>query len=700
MKDCSAISLFLRCAAVLVVLVSCPWTQAAAQSDELMQVYRQGVALYKAGRHSEAEPLLLKVLQMGEQEFGPEHKNTATLLNNLALLYAAQGRYADAEPLYKRSLAIWEKALGPDHPGVAISLNNLAELYRTQGRYAEALNSARRASAIQRGRATQSGVGRSGGAVSEQKKVRGIFLVHVGLVLAVADREPDQRSALTAEGFEAGQLARATSTAAAVAGMGARFASGNDTLANLVRERQDMGVRWQRTDKKLIDAVGKPPAKRQPKVERQLRSTLAILDNKLKDLKTRLNREFPKYEELASPKPLSLRETQKLLGPHEALLAYAVWDDSTFLWVVRRDQASMHSVEIGKKALDKAIAELRNDLDLSVATAQSFNTMKAYELYQKLFAVAEPSLKGVQHMFVVPDGALQSLPLGVLVTKKPKGNGYRNASWLAKKYALATLPSVSSLRALRTFAQATQASKPFMGFGDPVLKGHPGDNRGIKLKKYFKPQGGVDVEMVRTRLAPLPETANELMAMARTLGASKDSLFLRNRATETVVKSTDLSDTRVLAFATHGLIAGELGDLAEPALVLTPPKKGTSRDDGLLTASEVATLKLNSDLVILSACNTAASDGTPNADALSGLAKAFFYAGSRSLLVSHWPVQSDAAVKLTTRMLKEIANDNKVGRSEALRRSMIALMASPKFAHPAYWAPFVVVGEGGTYKAN
>ena len=275
----------------------------------------------------------------------------------------------------------------------------------------------------------------------------------------------------------------------------------------------------------------------------------------------------------------------------------------------------MHSVEIGKEALDSAIAELRDDLDLSVATVQSFNTTKAFELYEKLFAVAEPLLKGVQHMFVVPDGALQSLPLGVLVTKKPKGNGYRNAPWLARKYALSTLPSVSSLRALRTFARATQASKPFMGFSDPILEGHPGENRGVKLKKYFKPQGGVDVEMVRTRLAPLPETANELLAMSRTLGASKDNLFLRNRATETIVKSTDLSDTRVLAFATHGLVAGELGDLAEPALVLTHPKTGTPRDDGLLTASEVATLKLNSDLVILSACNTAAGDGTPGAAA-------------------------------------------------------------------------------------
>ena len=210
--------------------------------------------------------------------------------------------------------------------------------------------------------------------------------------------------------------------------------------------------------------------------------------------------------------------------------------------------------------------------------------------------------------------------------------------------------------------------------------------------------------MVRTRLAPLPETADELIAMANSLGAGQDSLFLRGRATETAVKSTDLSDARVLAFATHGLVAGELGGLAEPALVLTPPRKGTPKDDGLLTASEVATLKLNSELVILSACNTAASDGTPNADALSGLAKAFFYAGSRSLLVSHWPVQSDAAVKLTTKMLKVIANDNKIGRSEALRRSMLALMEDksnpPEFAHPAYWAPFVVVGEGGASRSK
>jgi len=158
-----------------------------------------------------------------------------------------------------------------------------------------------------------------------------------------------------------------------------------------------------------------------------------------------------------------------------------------------------------------------------------------------------------------------------------------------------------------------------------------------------------------------------------------------------------------VAFATHGLVSGDLKGLSEPALVLTPPDEGTEEDDGLLTASEIATLKLDADWVILSACNTASTDGTPGADGLSGLAKAFFYAGSRTLLVSHWPVASEAAVKLTTTMLEYAAAHPEAGRAEALRQSMLELMndeEKPEFAHPLFWAPFVVVGEGGIYAAN
>ena len=193
----------------------------------------------------------------------------------------------------------------------------------------------------------------------------------------------------------------------------------------------------------------------------------------------------------------------------------------------------------------------------------------------------------------------------------------------------------------------------------------------------------------------LPETAQELRAIARSLKAGEGEIYLGARATEAQVKRSDLARFRHLAFATHGAMAGELKGLAEPALVLTPPAQASEADDGLLTASEISLLKMNADWVVLSACNTAASDGTPGADGLSGLAKAFFYAGARSLLVSHWAVDSDATVALSTRMFAEAAKGT--AKAEALRRSMLALMNrsdQPYFAHPAYWAPFVVVGEG------
>jgi CHAT domain-containing protein len=268
---------------------------------------------------------------------------------------------------------------------------------------------------------------------------------------------------------------------------------------------------------------------------------------------------------------------------------------------------------------------------------------------------------------------------------------YPDIAWLAKRYAITTLPSVASLRALRVFAKKAEATEPFIGFGDPVLRGETGSGRGLEVAAFYR--GAVaDVDEVR-QLSSLPETAAELKAMADYLGADEDSIYLRGRATETKVKSIRLNNSQVLAFSTHGLVSGELKGLAEPALVLTPPDKGTEHDDGLLTASEVAQLKLDADWVILSACNTAQGD-KPGATGLSGLAKAFFYAGARALLVSHWPVQSDAATALTTRMFQTIKQNPVIGRAEALRQSMMSMATNPQTAHPFFWAPFVVVGEG------
>lgn len=201
-------------------------------------------------------------------------------------------------------------------------------------------------------------------------------------------------------------------------------------------------------------------------------------------------------------------------------------------------------------------------------------------------------------------------------------------------------------------------------------------------------------------LCPLPDTAHELKCVANSLGATDAQVVTGVHATETAVKAAPLDRYRIIHFATHGMLAGEVKALAkigaEPALVLTPPATASDADDGLLTASEIAQLKLNADWVILSACNTAA--GSANAtDSLSGLARAFFYAGARALLVSHWEVYSDAAVKLTTTAFAEIKADPTLGRAEAMRRSMVALIERGAHleAHPTYWAPFIVVGNGG-----
>jgi CHAT domain-containing protein len=193
---------------------------------------------------------------------------------------------------------------------------------------------------------------------------------------------------------------------------------------------------------------------------------------------------------------------------------------------------------------------------------------------------------------------------------------------------------------------------------------------------------------------------NEALIQARSLQAGASSLKLGSNATETAVKQSKLDRYRVIHFATHGLLPGETArlarGLAEPALVLTPPDRPTEQDDGLLTASEIATLKLDADWVIMSACNTAAG-GDDTGEALSGLARAFFHAGARALLVSHWPVNSYAASVLTTATFAELQRDKGLGRAQAFRKAMLAMIDDEKrpwAAHPAIWAAFVVVGEG------
>lgn len=207
---------------------------------------------------------------------------------------------------------------------------------------------------------------------------------------------------------------------------------------------------------------------------------------------------------------------------------------------------------------------------------------------------------------------------------------------------------------------------------------------------------GVDRGKLALVLPQLPDTADELNAVAKDLGVAASDIHLGSEASETTVKRAPLADYGIVYFATHGLVAGDVKGLAEPSLALSIPKQPSEFDDGLLTSSEVAQLKLNADWVVLSACNTIAGD-KPGAEALSGLARSFFYAGARALLVSHWAVDSEAATRLAIATFDRLKSDPKLGRAEALRQAMLGYLAdpsSPKNAYPAFWGPFALIGEG------
>ena len=539
------------------------------------------------------------------------------------------------------------------------------------------------------------------------------------------------------EAFRMADLARGSTVQRALAASASRANVSDPALADLARKEQDL----QREISSLAESIGNLLARariaEQDKIVADMRATLSGLREQHTKAQEEIARRFPDYATLLNPQPVGMAATQKLLKPTEAVVSIYAGSDRTIVWAIPATGApSFAVVPLSGEQIDLKVKTLRESLDPNAEAAGALPKYRfdlSHELYSKLLAPVEAGWKGAQELIVIPHGRLGQLPFGVLTTapftpapaKMPYAE-MADAPWLIKQIAVSQLPAAIALPALRSTSKGQRAERAFVGFGDPVFvaagttappkPGKPTDTRSIKRRNLVlsaaKP-GAATVSMTNVDavpqinpqvnfnlLPPLPDTALEIEEVAAVLSAEKArDVFLRNRASENVVKKIDLSNYRVVMFATHGLMSGEMPGVYQPALALSNPALTGDGEDGMLTMDEILGLKLKADWVVLSACNSAAAGGQTG-ESVSGLGRAFFYAGAKSLLVTNWAVETESARMLTTEAFRRQAAEPTLARARALQQSALSLMKktagkSYSYAHPMFWAPYSLVGDGG-----
>jgi CHAT domain-containing protein len=667
-----------------------------------VRLRRQGETGKDALAHSlfEAARLLLKLEDPGQARemardaldnyqaaYGSTHWWVAATHDLLADIEKLLGDYRKARSHNGKAVAIRRVLFGPSAP-LAQSYAQLAGILTAEGRRADALAAYRRmADILLANRDARDGVGPA--------PITAYILAALRQAGAVAD--PRRRAGLRAEAFVASQLARGGAAAQAIDLMAARLASGSVEIAGKIKSLQDARERLDGLRRALAAEMSKPTKLRHPEPEDRLKREIKKQAEAIQAIDAALEAAHPRYYRLIAPRPLDPAAVNALLRPDEALVSFFVGEDVTVVFLVGDGAVRANAVDLSRQDLTTVVTELRAGVDWGQDYGADFDTRLSQKLHQILLGGFAAELAGVAHLIFVPAGPLMSLPPAVLVTEPIKGDptDYGSVSWLVRNHAVSVLPSVHALKAMRTQTTGSRASRPFIGFGAPNFTGRPEDDsarRALEQGCLEEPEGA-DRSMVRS-LPRLPETSAELRTIAASLGASEEAVVLGDAASEATVREVGLRDYRVVAFATHGLLPENLNCNMEPALALTPSDTGGNESDGLLMASEIAALELDAEVALLSACDTAGPGGL-GGESLSGLARAFIYAGARRVVASHWAVFSVPTVRLTTGIFERLAGAPKDGYAAALRRSQLALLNDPDMVHPVIWAPFVLIGDGG-----
>ena len=517
-------------------------------------------------------------------------------------------------------------------------------------------------------------------------------------------RRPAERQPLLRDMFAASQLVQGGITVRQIALASARLTEGakDNRVGDAIRRQQDAGLLAADLQSRVDAAANGAPTRGGPNGALgadDLAKQLAAAQAALADADAALQAASPNYGQLVQ-QVVASGEVLKALAPGEALASLFLGKDGGWVFVLRGDTVEAVRTDLGAGAVTGLVRRIRHTVELADGANEppAFDSTAAQALYAGTLGPAAPLLQGVDALVVVPTGALLSLPFELMLTGPAAASDLAHAPWLMQRFAITHVPAAANFVTLRRTAGASRATQPWFGFGDfkPVTL--------AQARATFPAGACQDSAQLFAGLPPLPFAARELTAARLLTGAPVQSALLGPAFTKPRVLGADLRPFRVLHFATHALLPTDLRCQTEPAIVTSGIPGAPDARAALLGASDIAGMQLDADVVILSACNSGGPNGATSGESLSGLARAFFYAGARALMVTHWSVNDTATALLVAGTLQRLREGGSQGRdlglAGAFQASQKAMLADAgtklpaAIAHPFYWAPFALVGEG------
>jgi len=603
----------------------------------------------------------------------------AITLNKIGIVYDDIGEKQQALEYYQQALPL-SKAVG-DRSGEAKTLYNIAYLERSRGNLQGALTPMADSIRIIEGLRTTASVS------PELRQtyfstVQGAYQFYISLLMELHQQNPSE--GYNKKAFNISELYRARTLLELLTEANANIKEGVDR--QLLADEKRLQGKLDATEKQRLEIYNNP--KSTPEQKHAIDQTHQALLKQYHKFQNYLRKKSPNYAALKYPQPLTLEQVQdNILDQDTVLLQYSLGEEKSYLWVVTKEE--MTSYEL---ASQKDIEKRAKNLLRAIKQGNPNILAKAVPLLSQVILDPVKDKLTKKRILVVADGVLQYIPFAALSVSE-------NQQPLITNYDIINLPSSSSLATIRHQTKARKsAPKGLAVLADPVFsvddervnngktpisQSQPSDLGSLALQRSVK-------NLRNGKFDSLPGTRQEAEAILNLIpeDTEKTSAFDFD-ANFTAATNPELSQYRIVHLATHGILNTKSPELS--GIVLSLVDKTGNFTNGFLRLHDIFNLKLNADIVLLSACQTGVAKDIKG-EGLVGLTRGFMYAGSPRVLVSLWKVDDKATAEIMTRFYRLMLK-KKLSPAEALRKAQLEMQQETEWKSPYYWAAFVLVGE-------